>query len=159
MDPKVAFEISTRLPHLALRMAEHGRRALAIAEDLNRLGLDVVYPGLSAHPDHDLAGHLCRDAYGFGGVLGLDVGDEETANRLMERLQNGSRFGYMAVSLGYFDTLMSCSGSSTSSELNEADKAAAGISPGYIRISVGYTGSLEQRLAQLRESLDEVGLI
>lgn len=159
MDPKVAFEISTRLPHLALRMAEHGRRALAIAEELDALGLEVVYPGLPSHPDHELAHRLCRVAYGFGGVLGLDVGDEATANRLMERLQNGFRFGYMAVSLGYFDTLMSCSGSSTSSELSDADKRAAGISPGYIRISVGYTGSLEQRLSQLCGALAEVGLI
>jgi methionine-gamma-lyase len=158
MDPKVAFEINTRLPHLALRMAEHGRRAGVIARELDALGLDVVYPGLPQHPDHELATHLCRDGYGFGGVLGLDVGSEDTANRLMERLQNGYRFGYMAVSLGYFDTLMSCSGSSTSSELTDADKAAAGIPPGYIRISVGYTGSLEQRLGQLRSALAEVGL-
>ena len=158
MDPKVAFEINTRLPHLALRMAEHGRRAGVIARELDALGLDVVYPGLPQHPDHELAKHLCREGYGFGGVLGLDVGSEDTANRLMERLQNGYRFGYMAVSLGYFDTLMSCSGSSTSSELTDADKAAAGIPPGYIRISVGYTGSLEQRLGQLRGALAEVGL-
>ncbi len=158
MDPKVAFEISTRLPHLALRMAEHGRRAGVIARELDALGLDVVYPGLPQHPDHELAKHLCREGYGFGGVLGLDVGSEDTANRLMERLQNGYRFGYMAVSLGYFDTLMSCSGSSTSSELTDADKSAAGIPPGYIRISVGYTGTLEQRLAQLRGALAEVGL-
>ncbi len=158
MDPKVAFEINTRLPHLALRMAEHGRRAGVIARELDALGLDVVYPGLPQHPDHELAKHLCREGYGFGGVLGLDVGSEDTANRLMERLQNGYRFGYMAVSLGYFDTLMSCSGSSTSSELTDADKAAAGIPPGYIRISVGYTGTLEQRLGQLRGALAEVGL-
>jgi methionine-gamma-lyase len=159
MDPKVAFEISTRLPHLALRMAEHGRRAGAIAAELEGLGLSVVYPGLASHPDHELAMRLCRPAYGFGGVLGLDVADAETANRLMERLQNRYRFGYMAVSLGYFDTLMSLSGSSTSSELTEADKDAAGISPGYIRISVGYTGSVDQRLEQLRGALGEVGLI
>jgi methionine-gamma-lyase len=158
MDPKVAFEINTRLPHLSLRMAEHGRRASAIAHELDALGLEVVYPGLPQHPDHELAAHLCREGYGFGGVLGLDVGSEDIANRLMERLQNGYRFGYMAVSLGYFDTLMSCSGSSTSSELSDADKAAAGIPPGYIRISMGYTGSLEQRLGQLRGALAEVGL-
>jgi methionine-gamma-lyase len=158
MDPKVAFEINTRLPHLPLRMAEHGRRASAIAHELDALGLEVVYPGLPQHPDHELAAHLCREGYGFGGVLGLDVGSEDIANRLMERLQNGYRFGYMAVSLGYFDTLMSCSGSSTSSELSDADKAAAGIPPGYIRISMGYTGSLEQRLGQLRGALAEVGL-
>ena len=91
--------------------------------------------------------------------MGLDVGSEDAANRLMERLQNGYRFGYMAVSLGFFDTLMSCSGSSTSSEFTAADKAAAGISPGYIRLSIGYTGSLNQRLEQLRGALMDVGLI
>jgi methionine-gamma-lyase len=63
----------------------------------------------------------------------------------------------MAVSLGYFDTLMSCSGSSTSSEMSDEDKASAGISPGLVRMSVGYTGTLEQRWQQLRDTLQEVG--
>jgi methionine-gamma-lyase len=63
----------------------------------------------------------------------------------------------MAVSLGYFDTLMSCSGSSTSSELTDEDKEAAHISPGLLRMSVGYTGTLEQRWQQLKDALEEVG--
>jgi methionine-gamma-lyase len=88
----------------------------------------------------------------------LDCGDEETANALMSCLQNEQRFGYLAVSLGYFDTLMSCSGSSTSSELSDEDKEDAGISPGLVRISVGYTGTLEQRWTQLETALKKVGL-
>ena len=87
------------------------------------------------------------------------MGDEATANRLMERLQNHYSFGFMAVSLGYFDTLLSCSGSSTSSELTDGDKALAGISPGLVRISVGYTGSLTQRREQLRLALRDIGAI
>jgi methionine-gamma-lyase len=63
----------------------------------------------------------------------------------------------MAVSLGYFDTLMSCSGSSTSSEMSDEDKQSAGISPGLVRLSIGYTGTLEQRWQQLRDALEEVG--
>ena len=55
--------------------------------------------------------------YGFGGVLCVDLGDPRRANEFMEILQNKDRFGFMAVSLGYFDTLMSCSSSSTSCEL------------------------------------------
>jgi methionine-gamma-lyase len=51
---------------------------------------------------------------------------------------------------------MSCSGSSTSSELAEDDKTAAGISPGLVRISAGITGTLRQRLAQLDAALDEL---
>ena len=58
----------------------------------------------------------------------------------MERLQNKHGFGLMAVSLGYSDTLMSLSALSTSSELSDEDKAAAGISNGYVRMSIGLTG-------------------
>jgi methionine-gamma-lyase len=58
----------------------------------------------------------------------------------------------MAVSLGYFDTLMSCSGSSTSSELSEAEQRAAGIAPGLVRMSVGITGTLDDRLRQLEDA-------
>ncbi len=89
-------------------------------------------------------------------MLAVDMGDENTANRLMEKLQNGYDFGYIAVSLGYFETLLSCSGSSTSSELTDEDKELAGISPGLVRMSVGYTGSLEQRREQLRSAIEDI---
>lgn len=59
----------------------------------------------------------------------------------------------MAVSLGYSETLMSCSASSTSSELPEQELVKAGISPGLVRLSVGYTGTLEQRWEQLLAAL------
>ncbi|KAB1220453.1 Methionine gamma-lyase [Morella rubra] len=62
----------------------------------------------------------------------------------------------MAVSLGYYETLMSCSGSSTSSELNTEEKELAGISPGLVRMSVGYIGALEQRWSQLEKALSRM---
>jgi len=158
MDPHVASAISLRIPHLPLRMKAHSERALVLAERMQGLGLKVVYPGLENHPDHALFRELYCEEFGFGGVLTLDCGDEETANALMSCLQNEQRFGYLAVSLGYFDTLMSCSGSSTSSELSDEDKEDAGISPGLVRISVGYTGTLEQRWTQLKTALKKVGL-
>ncbi len=159
MDPSVAFELSMRLPHLPMRMREHSDRAMAIARFLHEHRLNVTYPGLESHPDHALATKICRAQYGYGGVLALDVGNAEAANALMARLQNQYRFGYMAVSLGYFDTLMSLSGSSTSSEMDDDAKSQAGISEGLIRISVGYTGTTEQRLEQLHSALKLVGLI
>jgi methionine-gamma-lyase len=158
MDPHVASAISLRIPHLPLRMKAHSERALVLAERMQGLGLKVVYPGLENHPDHALFKELYCEEFGFGGVMTLDCGDEETANALMSCLQNEQRFGYLAVSLGYFDTLMSCSGSSTSSELSDEDKEDAGISPGLVRISVGYTGTLEQRWTQLETALKKVGL-
>ena len=157
MDPKVAANISLRIPHLPLRMAAHGERALAMAERLDESGAKVCYPGLKRHPDHALLDELRCPDYGFGGVMTIDMGTEAAANALMSRLQNVQGFGFMAVSLGYFDTLMSCSGSSTSSEMSDEDKASAGISPGLVRLSIGYTGTLEQRWQQLSDALKEVG--
>jgi methionine-gamma-lyase len=159
MDPHVAFNINLRIAHLPLRMAEHGRRALLFAERLHELGLAVNYPGLPQHPDHELIRGLHAADYGYGGILTLDMGSEEQADALMDMLQNDYRFGYMAVSLGYYDTLMSCSGSTTSSEMTEEDKATAGISPGLIRMSVGFTGTAEQRWRQLHTALQRLDMV
>ena len=158
MDPKVASKISLRIPHLPIRMAAHSERALALAERLADLDVNVGYPGLPDHPDRALFDELRCPDYGYGGVMTIDMGTEDRANELMSLLQNKYRFGFMAVSLGYFDTLMSCSGSSTSSELTDEDKSSAGISPGLVRLSVGYTGTLEQRWRQLKAALDDVGV-
>lgn len=159
MDPRIAFEISLRLPHLGLRMAEHGRRALAFARKLHTLGLKVTYPGLPGHPQHKLLRRIAHKSYGFGGIFSLDLGTRKKAERLMETLQNHDKFGYMAVSLGYFDTLMSASASSTSSEMSDADLRRSGISPGLIRFSIGYTGSLEQRWEQFYDALKRVKVV
>ncbi|MBL8889478.1 MAG: aminotransferase class I/II-fold pyridoxal phosphate-dependent enzyme [Planctomycetaceae bacterium] len=156
MDPKIAHELTLRLPHLGLRMREHSARALAFAQRLADRGAKVCYPGLGSHPHHELLTRQMNDGFGFGGLFTLDLGSVERANRLMEILQNQHSFGFMAVSLGYFETLMSCSGSSTSSELTEAEQKAAGISPGLIRISIGLTGSLEQRWTQMLDALNQV---
>jgi methionine-gamma-lyase len=158
MDPRTAFNISMRLPHLGLRVAEHSKRALAFATRLSEMGHEVIYPGLPDHPDHGTLKRLANPEYGFGGLFALDLETTDNANRFMEMLQNERRFGFMAVSLGYFETLMSCSAATTSSELSEEDQKKAGISPGLVRISIGYTGSLEQRWSQFRGALDKVKL-
>jgi methionine-gamma-lyase len=158
MDPQVAFDISLRLPHLGLRMAEHSRRALAIATRVAELGLPVIYPGLASHPDHALLASLAHPEFGFGGILTLDLGTRERAFEFMGLLQNERRFGLMAVSLGFSETLMSCSAASTSSEMPQAELEKAGILPGLVRLSIGYTGTLEQRWSQLRSVLEEMGL-
>ncbi|KAF2313512.1 hypothetical protein GH714_011346 [Hevea brasiliensis] len=118
-----------------------------------KLGLKVNYPGLEDHPQHELLKSMANKDYGYGALLCLDMETEERANRLMQHLQNFTQFGLMAVSLGYYETLMSVSGSSTSSEMSAEEKKLAGISPGLIRMSVGYIGTLEQKWSQFEKAL------
>ncbi|KAG6396885.1 hypothetical protein SASPL_143043 [Salvia splendens] len=156
MNPKVAFELAGRLPHLGLRMKEHCNRALVYATRMKKLGLKVIYPGLEDHPDHATLKSMAIKEYGYGGLLCVDMETEERANRLMKLLQNCSQFGLVAVSLGYYDTLMSCSGSSTSSELSKEEKEQSGISPGLIRMSIGFNGTLEQKWSQFEMALSRM---
>lgn len=159
MDPAVAASISMRLPHLAIRMTEHAKRAQIFAERLTDLGMTVSYPGLPSHPDYQLMQDQgCAD-FGAGGILTVDLGTPERAEALMDRLQNDHAFGLIAVSLGYFDTLMSAPSSSTSSEMTPEDMVKSGIGRGLVRMSIGYTGSVEQRWSQLESALEAVGVI
>jgi len=159
MDPRVAFDIIQRLPHLAVRMREHGARAMILASRLKELGLEVTYPGLPSHPQYRLMSHIINQGYGYGGMLTIDCKTRRKAEELMDVLQNKERFGLIAVSLGYYDTLMSCSGSSTSSEMPLADQRKIGLSPGLLRISMGLTGSISARLEQMERAVKEVGLV
>jgi methionine-gamma-lyase len=156
MDPRVAFDVLQRLPHLPIRMREHSRRAIAMAEMIAELDIPVTYPGLPDHPQHRLATRIGNEGYGFGGILTIDCGSREKAEAMMEVLQNEEKFGLIAVSLGYFDTLISCSGSSTSSEIDVEDQQRMGLSPGLLRIALGYTGSLGARLAQMKRAIQKV---
>jgi methionine-gamma-lyase len=159
LDPKTAFTLSMRLPHLPLRIAEHGRRAQLFAERMQAMGLQVHYPGLAAHPDYEILRRLSSNRFGAGGVLAVDLGSQESAHRLMHILQNDEAFGFIAVSLGYHHTLMSCSASSTSSELDEDELANAGVSEGLLRISIGYTGDLESRWQAFERALHRSGVL
>jgi len=158
MDPRTAFDIIQRLPHLAIRIKSHGARALAIANRLEELGAPVTYPGLSSHPQHNLLKSMMNQGFGHGGMLTLDCGSRENAEELLDYLQNVERFGLIAVSLGYFDTLMSHSGSSTSSEIAAEDQLCMGLSPGLVRMSIGFTGSLKTRLEQIERAVRRAGL-
>ncbi len=153
MDPRCAFDIIQRLPHLALRMKEHGRRALAIAEVLFDLKVPVTYPGLPSFNQHETINTLVNKGYGYGGLLTVDCLTQEKANELLSYLQNDVQFGLIAVSLGYFDTLMSCSGATTASEITTDDQLKMGLSNGLVRMSIGLTGSLKERVKQIETAV------
>ncbi|MBU8869303.1 MAG: aminotransferase class I/II-fold pyridoxal phosphate-dependent enzyme [Gemmatimonadales bacterium] len=158
MDSRVAFDIAQRLPLLPLRMREHSRRTLAIAEAMAEMGVAISYPGLKSHPQHELISSLVNESYGYGGLLTVDCQTLKKAEHLMSVLQNQEKFGIIAVSLGYYDTLLSCPGSSTSSEISEDEQRKMGLSPGLVRVSIGLSGSLSVRIEQMKRALIEVGL-
>lgn len=159
MDPRVAFDLIQRLPHLPVRMREHGRRTMIIASELEQLGVAVTYPGLASHPQHGLFTEMVNQGYGYGGMMTIDCATRHQAEHFMNILQNEEQFGYIAVSLGYHDTLMSCSGSSTSSEIPVEEQSAMGLSPGLVRFSVGYTGALQERVRQVTRAVHRAGLV
>jgi methionine-gamma-lyase len=159
MDPRQAYDVVQRLPHLGIRIREHSRRAMAICSHLENLGVPVAYPGLPSFAQHDLATAMINDGFGYGGMFTIDCTTRERADDFLDTLQNREDFGYIAVSLGYFDTLMSCSGSSTSSEISDAEQRKMGLSPGLIRFSIGYTGTLDTRIQQMERAVRAVGLV
>ncbi len=156
MDPRVAFDIIQRLPHLPLRMREHSRRALAMAQLLEEMQVPVLYPGLASHPQHRLLKSMINKRYGYGGIFAVDCGTLDRAEHLLDVLQNREAFGLIAVSLGYFDTLLSASSASTASEIPAGEQLRIGLSPGLVRVAVGYTGTLKARLEQLRRAVSDV---
>jgi methionine-gamma-lyase len=159
MDPRVAFDVIQRLPHLPIRMREHSARAMVIASRLQEMGVAVRYPGLTSHAQYRLTSRMVNQGYGYGGLLTIDCKSRSKAEELMTVLQNKERFGLIAVSLGYFDTLMSCSSSSTSSEIPPEDQHRMGLSAGLVRMAIGYTGSLKARLEQIERAVQTVGLV
>lgn len=157
LDSIRAASILKNLHSLHIRMTHHSRNALYLAERFQELGLDVHYPGLLHHPQHQLIMQMMNRGFGFGGMLAVDVGDKLTADRLMMRLQD-EKVGYLAVSLGYFKTLFSAPGHSTSAEIPEAERRQMGMGDGLIRFSVGLDNDIERTWETINRCLGEVGI-
>lgn len=90
--------------------------------------------------------------FGFGGMLALDFETEKKANQIMFKMQQAG-VGYLAVSLGYFRTLFSCSGHSTSSEIPLDVQKEMGLSEGLVRFSVGLDSDIEDTFRKIMSCL------
>ena len=100
---------------------------------------------------------MMNEKYGFGGIMTIDVGSLEKANELMEMMQENN-LGYLAVSLGFYKTLFSASGSSTSSEISSEEQKQMGLGEGLIRFSIGLDHLPEETLALILDCIDKVAL-
>jgi methionine-gamma-lyase len=152
LDSLRSSGILKNLHTLHLRMKQHSKNALFLAENLSDSGLKLIYPGLKNHPQHELHKKLMNEEFGFGGLLALDLKTHKKANRFMRKMQDAG-VGYLAVSLGYFKTLFSCSGHSTSSEIPVEVQKEMGLSEGLVRFSVGLENDIEETLEAIKRSL------
>lgn len=158
MDALRANSILKNLRTLHIRMKQHSHNAQYLAEKFKGLGLRVFYPGLEEHPQHELMKSEMNSEFGFGGMLVVDAGDIEKANRFMEAMQNDN-IGYLAVSLGFYKTLFSAPGASTSSEIPEEEQEEMGLSTGMVRMSVGLDNDIERTFNKIKACMEKTGVL
>jgi cystathionine gamma-lyase len=133
LSPFDAFLTLRGVKTLPLRMERHEANAHAIAEFLadHPRVTRVYYPGLSSHPQHDLA---ARQMDGFGGMLSFEV--DTDLDGVATFLGSLSAFP-LAVSLGGVESLIEHPATMTHSPLTPADRAKLGITDSLVRVSVG----------------------
>jgi methionine-gamma-lyase len=150
LDPFPAFLVRRGLKTLTLRMERHSLNALAAARFLEAHPKvkRVLYAGLESYPQHQLALRQLDDS---GGMLAFELtGGREAGERFMDALELCGR----ATSLGGVDTVLHHPASTSHRQYSPDQLAAAGISAGLLRLSVGcedaddVVADLDQALAQ-----------
>lgn len=157
MDSLRSASILKNLRTLHIRMKQHSHNAQYLAERFELDGLRVVYPGLESHPSHELYKNMINPEYGFGGMMTVDVGSLEQANELMELMQHRN-LGYLAVSLGFYKTLFSAPGTSTSSEIPLEEQKEMGLSDGLIRFSIGLDNDIKRTYKMMHTCMKDLGI-
>ncbi len=135
LHPMEAWLLERGLKTFDLRMERHNRNAQAVAEFLARHTAvrEVYYPGLPAHPQHDLARRQMPG--GYSGMVCFDLKGERAAGyQLLQRL----KLIKLAVSLGGVHSLITHAASTISAILKDDEAiTASGVQPGLVRFSVG----------------------
>lgn len=158
MDSLRAASILKNLRTLHIRMKQHSHNASYLADKFEKDGLKVVYPGLKSHPSHKIYSEMINHEYGFGGMMTIDVGSLEKANELMEVMQHRN-LGYLAVSLGFYKTLFSTPGTSTSSEIPLEEQKEMGLTDGLIRFSIGLDNDIERTYEMMKACMKELKVL
>ncbi len=153
MSPFNAFQFLQGLESLPLRIRRHCENAQAVAEFLSKRPevVKVIYPSLQ-----DGAARVRADTYlsgGLGGLVGFELaGGAEAGRRFIDALQ----LFYHVANIGDARSLAIHPASTTHSQLSQAEQAATGVTPGYVRLSVGLE-HIDDILVDLSEALDAAG--
>ena len=158
LDPLRSSSILKNIYTLHIRMKQHSLNAMYLAKKFKEIGVKVVYPGLEEHRGFELISKLMNKEFGYGGMLSIDMETAERSALLMEKMEERG-VGYLAVSLGYFKTLFSNSGKSTSSEVPVEDQKKMGLSEGLVRFSVGLDNDIEDTFETIKSCLIDLKLI
>lgn len=152
LSPFNAFLILQGVETLSLRMERHSQNALAVARFLSEHPKVswVLYPGLAGHPSHQRA--LRYLPKGASGLVGFGVrGGREAGRRFIEALR---LFSHLA-NIGDSRSLAIHPASTTHQQLSDAEQEAAGVTPDFVRLSIGIE-TLDDILADLDQALAAV---
>jgi O-acetylhomoserine (thiol)-lyase len=149
MSPFNAFLFIQGLETLVLRMREHSRNARAVADFLaTRKEVSRVI-----HPAHHAGAAAERTAkylpHGQGGLVGFEIAGGTEAGR---RFINALQMIYHVANIGDARTLAIHPASTTHSQLTEAEQLATGVTPGYVRLSIGLE-HIDDIIADLSQAL------
>lgn len=151
LGPNEAWLILRGLKTLPLRMERHCENAARVAEWLGahpRIAR-VYYPGLSSHPQHELASSLFRPGC-YGGMVSFEIADGKRDS--VFSFMNALRLCLAATSLGDVYTLLLYPAMSSHRTLTPEERAAIGIGDGLVRMSVGIE-DVEDIIADLEQAL------
>lgn len=150
LSPFNAWVLSKSLETLFIRMDKHAGNALILARALqdHPKVSSVKYPWLETHPQYAIAKQQMSNG---GGIVTFELkGGLESGRKFLNALQMLS----MTNNLGDSRSIASHPASTTHSKLSEAERAAVGITPGLIRISVGLEHP-DDILHDIRQALDQ----
>ncbi|HKG24264.1 MAG TPA: PLP-dependent transferase, partial [Thermomicrobiales bacterium] len=151
MSPFNAFMFIQGLETLPLRMERHSQNAMAVARFLTEHPKVawVNYPGLPAHPAYKTATKYHRNGL-FGAILGFGIrGGSDAGRRFIDNLK---LFSHLA-NVGDAKSLAIHPATTTHSQLTPEEQAATGVTPDYVRLSVGLE-SIADILSDLEQALD-----
>lgn len=158
LDSLRASSILKNMRTLHIRMKQHSHNAMYLAQKFEADGFKIGYPGLQSHPGHKTMQKQMVSEYGYGGLLTMNAGSLENANAFMELMQK-EKLGYLAVSLGFYKTLFSAPGTSTSSEIPMDEQLEMGLSDGLIRFSIGLDNDIERTYEMMKGCMEKLGII
>jgi O-acetylhomoserine (thiol)-lyase len=135
MSPFNAFQFIQGLETLPLRMREHSRNAASVANYLQNhpAVTRVIFPGTHSDTEQRRRTKTYLKG-GLGGLVGFELRGGEAAGR---RFIDALKLFYHVANIGDARSLAIHPASTTHSQLNEAEQGAAGVTPGYVRLSVG----------------------